>query len=1172
QKGGDPKSRYNVLVRAIISEVEHKRAEEALIKEKERAQRYLDIAAVIVVALNSKGTVILANRKACEILGYKEEEIVGKNWFDNFLPEKSRNNIKQVFDQLMKGERKPINQYYNSVLTKNGEEKIISWHNTALKDDSGRIIGTISSGNDITRQIQAEEKIKRLSSILQAIRSVNQLLMKEKDRDKLLEGVCRDLISARGFYSAIIVLLDNSGKITAFSSANVDESFTQSLKKMGTFTLPYCCQAILEKPGIKPSVLVFQNNKLSCRECQLAKDSHFGMSTRLEYGGKVFGVLIVAIPSDLVTGEEELSLMQDLGDDIAFTLNNLALEEALKESEAKHEKILRIAPVGIGFVKDRVIYWVSDNFLDMLGYSRDELIGKNIRIVFPYEEEFNRVRKEKYIDIIIHGTGSIDTRMKRKDGKIIDVYLRSTPLDPNDISKGVIFTVLDITSRKRAERKLKHSENRYRAVVEGQTELISRILPDLTHTFVNEAYCRYFGKNREELTGFSILWFVPVDEQDKIKQHMTSISVDNPVKRIEHRVLHASGKIRWLHWVNRGIFNEKGQLIEIQSVGRDITERKKIESELVKSEQNFRALSECANDGILIAWGDGFHVYANKRAAEITGYDVSELVKTNISDLLAPEEAEVVFERFKKRIAGENAPNLYETIILNKNGNRVPIEITVAKTTWQGEPANIVILRDITERKKAVKRLEESEKKYRQIFNAIPGFFFIFSDDGTILEFIGKEEDAFLDPDDLIGKPVSNIMPEQIGIRTLHAIKATLSTKKPQKVEYSVLLDGETTYFEGWFYYFLENRVMAFIRDVTEEKKTGEALWKSERKFKDLVKQSQDGICLTDENGRFIVWNDSMAEITGHKADDVLGKAMWKIFQEISPADNNSADHQKRLKEMVHELLSKGKVTEMNQLREQEILLKNGTKKTVENVVFPIATMKGYMIGTIVRDITASKLIEENLTKQKRELSQFAHFMTHDLRNNLNIIEGYAELLEEEYNKSHVDKIIKNARTMSRILNRSLELADAGLVIEKTDEVDLNLLVEEVADLTVPASIRFSHGKLPVISCDRNKMVQVFQNLLNNAVIHGKPGQIMIKARKRKKVCVISIINDGRKIPKKISERIFDQGYSTMKGSAGLGLTIVEKIIEAHNWRIKLQITPETCFNIHIRNEDLKSH
>ncbi len=139
---------------------ERKQAENALREERDKAQTYPDIAGVMFVAINTKGEVTLINRKGCEILGYEEEEINGKNWFDNFLPKRLIDEVKPMSELLLAGEIEAAEYYENPILTKHEEERLIAWHNTILRDEKGEIIGHLSSGEDITERKKAEEALR----------------------------------------------------------------------------------------------------------------------------------------------------------------------------------------------------------------------------------------------------------------------------------------------------------------------------------------------------------------------------------------------------------------------------------------------------------------------------------------------------------------------------------------------------------------------------------------------------------------------------------------------------------------------------------------------------------------------------------------------------------------------------------------------------------------------------------------------------------------------------------------------------------------------------------------------------------------------------------------------------------------------------------------------------
>jgi hypothetical protein len=242
--------------------------------------------------------------------------------------------------------------------------------------------------------------------------------------------------------------------------------------------------------------------------------------------------------------------------------------------------------------------------------------------------------------------GNLDHRIASTTGREFGVLEQS-------INSLVLYLKGTIQQLQLSESKLRESEERYRGVVESQSEFITRFRPDGTITFANEAYCRYFDLDNCTIPGQKFIPSIPDDDRRRLDARFSELSPEHPDFFIEHRVIMPDGEIRWHQWSDRAIFGPDGTIIEYQSVGRDITEKRQIEQDLTESERRFRDLATLLPQVIFEVDVTGKITYVNQPAYQIFGYSPDDLENgMNIFQIILPEEHEQAFRNFKNSLDG----------------------------------------------------------------------------------------------------------------------------------------------------------------------------------------------------------------------------------------------------------------------------------------------------------------------------------------------------------------------------------------------------------------------------------------------------------------------------------------------------------------------------------------
>jgi diguanylate cyclase (GGDEF)-like protein/PAS domain S-box-containing protein len=395
----------------------------------------------------------------------------------------------------------------------------------------------------------------------------------------------------------------------------------------------------------------------------------------------------------------------------------------------------------------------------------------------------------------------------------------------------------------------------------------------------------------------------------------------------------------------------------IAQLERAETERKQADEALRESEGKYRSLVERANDGITIIQ-DGIMKYINTPLAEMWGGSLQELIGTPFTEYIDPDELPTVVDRYNRRMKGEDVPPIYKTVLRRKDGSKAYVELNAGTISYQGKPADLVFVRDITDRKRAEEVLKESEERYRSLIENIRLGIALIDSDHTIIMVNAAESKKFRKSvGELIGKKCFRefegrdaVCPHCPGVRAM-------ATGQPAVVETEVVKDGKLLFharLQAYPIFGQDGAVTGFIEvaeDITERKRMEEALRESEEKYRELINGMNDTSWVIDFNGKFIDVNDAAVEVLGYSREELLA---------MGPHDIDSS-----LDAVTIMGLIKGMPTDKIQVFETTHTTKDGNVIPVE-INSSLVTYQGKRaILSIARDITERKRMDEALRESE---------------------------------------------------------------------------------------------------------------------------------------------------------------------------------------------------------------
>lgn len=514
---------------------------------------------------------------------------------------------------------------------------------------------------------------------------------------------------------------------------------------------------------------------------------------------------------------------------------------------------------------------------------------------------------------------------------------------------------------------VKMNEDRWRAIVDDQEELVCRFNPaDGVLTFANNAYCRYFGKPAEKLVGTSYWKHVPGPDLERDQTHIAALTPEQSVGRIEHMGIDGGGNLRWQHWTTRAIFDEEKNLVECQSVGRDMTERKHADEALRKSEERYRDMADNALVGIYRADLEGNYLYVNEAMAKMFEFGSPEEMMREGGKMRYESQEER--ERFHKLLKEKGRIVNYELIGKTKIGRRINV---LSNAMISGNERTGMIL-DITERKLAEAALKESERKYHSLFSKmIDGFALhkmIYDRSGKPCDYVFLEVNrAFenitgLRRENILGKRVTEVIP---GIKNDPADwigkygEVAFFGKEISFENHSAALGK---WFEVSAYSPKKDHFVSLFTDITQRKKIEESLRLSKEEWERTFDSVPDLVAILDTKHRIKRVNKAMAKRLGTKPEKCIGLNCFRCVHNSN----------KPILNCPHSLtLADGKehVAEIEEKNLGGIFLVSTT---------PLFGNKGELVGSVhvARDITGRKRAEKALKESETSLKR-AQEMAH---------------------------------------------------------------------------------------------------------------------------------------------------------------------------------------------------
>jgi PAS domain S-box-containing protein/putative nucleotidyltransferase with HDIG domain len=1035
-------------------------------EEKYRASFEESRDAINIFSIDKK--ILDANEKLGQLSGYSKDELLSLKLQDLY-PEASKPQTDERIKKMLKGEALPVFETY--LLTKSGKKVSVEIALCALQNCYGERIVLQGNVRDITERKRVEEDLRKHQEHLEELveeraaklKAVNIDLEREIGERKRAEEALRESEEKFRTMSAsaldAIIMVDSQGDVSYWNDA-AEKIFgytkEEALGKQVKLILPERFFKVFNKG--------FNRFRKTGKGPKVERTLEW---TARRKDGTEFLVELSLASVNIKGKWNAIGIIRDITE-------RKNIEEALRASEARFKELWNNAPVAYHTLNpEGIITSVNHTEAKMLGYSPEEMVGGSIfEFILPEQQDEARRRFKQKISGK-HVPRAEDRIYVKKDGSKVYVVIDDVlDRDSNGRLIGVRTTMVDITEVKQAENFLRQSEEKYRLLAENAMDGIY-IISTGGFEYVNPAFEKIFGYKEKEVCNrkFNFFDLIHPDDRALVAGREASRQKGEALApEYSFRIFTKDKKIKYVEVNTVPIYGEK---LRVLGILRDITKRKIDEEALRESEEKYRSVVEQSRYGIAIIQDDVFK-YANQRLAEMGGFSVKELIGIPSEKFISAENLSRANDYHRRRMAGEDVGPVYELEARNKDGQKIYIEFNTGTITYHGRPADLVVVQDISDRKKAEEDVRESKERYKDLVEKA-GVAILVDDREGKLRYCNKNYAELFgySMEEIKKHTVSTLVHADDVERVIQYHKGRIEGKDvPSRYECgAVRKDGSIIHIEVNAMALKQDGniigTRCYIWDVTERKEAEEAIQASEEKFKTLFNSASDAIFIHDLRGRFLEVNKVACERLGYSREGLLKMTLMDI---------DLPEYAVQMPQRIRELRRMGHI-----FFETALVGRDNTILPVE-LSSRIIDYEGKTAAlSIARDITERKRAEEERKNSFERLRRA-------LEETVNALSSAVEM-RDPYTAGHQRRVTNLACAIAR---------EMGLPDEQIEGIRLAGIIHDVGKIRVPAEILSWPGRLNDIDFNVIKThPQVGFDIIKKIELPHSVAQIMLQHHER---------------------------------------------------------------------------